>query len=288
MNVGDQSSQNKVWFNGSIVAEEDAGVSPFDHGLLTGDGVFETLISYDGNRPFAFTRHYERLKGSARPFGLNVPDSDLLNTACGEVLALNGSGPARIRITITAGRAPLGSEKGDSSENVIVASSEAPEQPRHSKVITVPFARNERGALVGLKTTSYGENVVALALAHSEGAREAVFGNVAGNLCEGSGSNIFVLCDGKLITPPLYSGCLAGVTRALTLEICNRIGITVNQIDFSVSDLENVDSAFLTSTLRQIQPISAVNGMLLGEVESEVYLKIKREFDQLIENEIDP
>ena len=101
MNVGDQSSQNKVWFNGRIVAEEDAGVSPFDHGLLTGDGVFETLISYDGNRPFAFTRHYERLKGSARPFGLNVPDADLLNAACEEVLALNGSGPARIRITIT-------------------------------------------------------------------------------------------------------------------------------------------------------------------------------------------
>lgn len=288
MNPSDQSAHNKLWVNGNIVAEEDAGVSPFDHGLLTGDGVFETLISYDGNRPFAFTRHYERLNGSARPFGLNVPDSDLLNAACEEVLALNGSGPARIRITITAGRAPLGSEKGDSSENVIVASSEAPQQPLHSKVITVPFARNERGALVGLKTTSYGENVVALALAHSEGAREAIFGNVAGNLCEGSGSNIFVFCDGQLITPPLSSGCLAGVTRALTLEICDRIGITVNQIDFPVSDLKNVDSAFLTSTLRQIQPISKVDGISLSELESEICLKIKSEFDRVVENEIDP
>ena len=288
MNPSDQSAHNKLWVNGNIVAEEDAGVSPFDHGLLTGDGVFETLISYDGNRPFAFTRHYERLNGSARPFGLNVPDSDLLNAACEEVLALNGSGPARIRITITAGRAPLGSEKGDSSENVIVASSEAPQQPLHSKVITVPFARNERGALVGLKTTSYGENVVALALAHSEGAREAIFGNVAGNLCEGSGSNIFVFCDGQLITPPLSSGCLAGVTRALTLEICDRIGITVNQIDFPVSDLKNVDSAFLTSTLRQIQPISKVDGIPLSELESEICLKIKSEFNRVVENEIDP
>ena len=141
---------------------------------------------------------------------------------------------------------------------------------------------------MGLKTTSYGENVVALALAHSEGAREAIFGNVAGNLCEGSGSNIFVFCDGQLITPPLSSGCLAGVTRALTLEICDRIGITVNQIDFPVSDLKNVDSAFLTSTLRQIQPISKVDGISLSELESEICLKIKSEFDRVVENEIDP
>ena len=288
MNLGDQSAHNKLWLNGSIVAEEEAGVSPFDHGLLTGDGIFETLISYDGVKPFAFTRHYERLLRSARPFGLNVLNFDQLNSACEEVLALNSSVPARLRITITGGRAPLGSEKGVSPENVIVASSEAPEQPAHSKVITVPFARNERSALVGLKTTSYGENVVALALAHREGAREAIFGNVAGNLCEGSGSNIFVFFNGQLITPPLSSGCLPGITRALTLEICDRIGISVNQIDFPMSDLSNVNSAFLTSTLRQIQPIEAINGAYLDEVDSDDFLKIKSEFDQLIGNEVDP
>lgn len=288
MNLSDKRAQNQLWLNGDIVSEKDAAVSPFDHGLLTGDGVFETLISYDGNKPFAFTRHFERLIKSARPFGLNVPEAELLSDACEAVLALNQASPARLRITITAGRAPLGSEKGSDSENVIVASSEVPEQPRHSKVITVPYARNEHGALVGLKTTSYGENVVALALAHSKGAREAIFPNVSGNLCEGSGSNIFIVSNGQLITPPLSSGCLPGVTRALALEICNRIGIHVNQIDFPMTDLTNVDSAFLTSTLRQIQPIESIDGISLKDVECNEQLKIKNEFTRLIQSEIDP
>ena len=122
--------------------------------------------------------------------------------------------PARLRITITGGVAPLGSEKGRSKENVIIASNIAPVQPDFSDVITVSFPRNEYGALSGLKTTSYGENVIALAQAHSMGAKEAIFGNVSGNLCEGTGSNIFVSYQGKLITPPLSSGCLAGVTRS--------------------------------------------------------------------------
>ncbi|NCG26349.1 MAG: 4-amino-4-deoxychorismate lyase, partial [Verrucomicrobiales bacterium] len=147
---------------------------------------------------------------------------------------------------------------------------------------------NERGALVGLKTTSYGENVVALALAHSKGAREAIFGNVSGNLCEGSGSNIFIVSNGQLITPPLSSGCLSGVTRALALEICNRIGITVNQIDFPITDFTSVDSAFLTSTLRQIQPIESIDGVLLSEMESNYFLDIKNEFNRLVQSEIDP
>ncbi|HIG82671.1 MAG TPA: 4-amino-4-deoxychorismate lyase [Verrucomicrobia bacterium] len=288
MNPGDQSAHNKLWLNGSIVAEEEARISPFDHGLLTGDGVFETLISYDGIKPFAFSRHLERLIKSAQPFGLNVPRSELLSDACEAVLALNNAVPARLRITITAGRAPLGSEKGSDSENVIVASSQASEQPPHSKVITVPYVRNERGALVGLKTTSYGENVVALALAHSKGAREAIFGNVSGNLCEGSGSNIFIVSNGQLITPPLSSGCLPGVTRALALEICNRIGITVNQINFPITDLTSVDSAFLTSTLRQIQSIESIDGVPLNVMESNDFLKIKNEFNRLVQSEIDP
>ena len=75
MNLSHKRAQNQLWLNGDIVSEEDAAVSPFAHGLLTGDGVFETLISYDGNKPFAFTRHFERLIKSARPFGLNVPDA---------------------------------------------------------------------------------------------------------------------------------------------------------------------------------------------------------------------
>ena len=92
------------------------------------------------------------------------------------------------------------------------------EAAESSRVATVPWPRNERGALAGLKTTSYGENVVMLAYAKARGAGEAVMANLAGHLCEGTGTNVFYVVDGELRTPSLESGCLAGVTRALVLE----------------------------------------------------------------------
>ena len=286
----DRSCNNKeglIWLNGEFVQEFDARVSVFDHGLLTGDGVFETLIAYDNN-PFAYTRHYRRLERSAKAFNLNVPDINLIRNACVKVLDSTSIFPARLRITITGGVAPLGSEKGRSEENVIIASNIAPVQPDFSDVITVSFPRNEHGALSGLKTTSYGENVIALAQAHSVGAKEAIFGNVSGNLCEGTGSNIFVSHQGKLITPPLSSGCLAGVTRSLVIEICERFRIPVSEENLKIDSLENVEFAFLTSTLREVQPIETINGIKLPIVLNSTVQKIKDEFKSLISENPDP
>ena len=286
----DSSCNNKeglIWLNGEFVQEFDARVSVFDHGLLTGDGVFETLIAYDNN-PFAYTRHYRRLERSAKAFNLNVPDINLIRNACVKVLDSSSIFPSRLRITITGGVAPLGSEKGRSEENVIIASNIAPVQPDFSDVITVSFPRNEHGALSGLKTTSYGENVIALAQAHSVGAKEAIFGNVSGNLCEGTGSNIFVSHQGKLITPPLSSGCLAGVTRSLVIEICERFRIPVSEENLKIDSLENVEFAFLTSTLREVQPIETINGIKLPIVLNSTVQKIKDEFKSLISENPDP
>ena len=287
MSAPASASTAVIWFNGQLVAESGASVSPFDHGLLTGDGVFETLIAY-GDTPFAFTRHYSRLQRSAGVFGLGVPDADVLRQACCDVIAANDHAPARVRITITGGEAPLGSEKGDSGETAIVAAGRAPDQPGASEVVTVPFPRNERGALVGLKTTSYGENVVALARAHAAGAREAIFGNTAGNLCEGTGSNIFIVRDGQLITPPLSAGCLPGVTRALVIELCGQLGIDLKEIDTPLTELQKADSAFLTSTLRAVQPIASVDGQPLPEVQTPVATSLRKAFFDLTEEKVDP
>ena len=245
------------------------------------------MIAYK-DVPFAFTRHYKRLQKSASAFGLKVPDLDFLRDACIKVLKANNLFPSRLRITITGGPSPLGSEKGDAPENVIIASSIAPKQPETSRVITVPYPRNEHGALAGLKTTSYGENVIALAEAHSKGAREAIFGNISGNLCEGTGSNIFVFYSEKLITPPLSSGCLAGVTRALVIEICKQLGISVIEDDTKLEFLEKVEFAFLTSTLREVQVIESVNDVILPIVTSPIIQKIKCEFDRISSSDQDP
>jgi branched-chain amino acid aminotransferase len=128
------------------------------------------------------------------------------------------------------------------------------------RVVTVPWPRNERGAVAGLKTTSYAENVVALAYAAEREASEAIFGNLAGNLCEGTGSNVFYVVDGELRTPSLKSGCLAGITRALLLE-----WVEAREVDEPMKVLGRADEVFLASTTRDVQAVRRCDDRDLGE-----------------------
>ena len=244
----------KVWVNGRVCEETDASVSPFDHGLLTGDGVFETVRAYRG-KPFALGRHLDRLKASGDGLGLEVPDFELLRSAVDEVIEANALTEARVRITVTGGRSPLGSVRGADEPLVIVAAAPHTDYEPGVSVAIAPWPKSERSAVAGLKTTSYAENVVALAWARERGAGEAIFTNLSGNLCEGTGTNLFAVIDDLLITPPLSAGCLAGVTRALVVET-----LKVEERDLPASALGEASEAFLTSTTREVHPISSVDG----------------------------
>lgn len=278
-----------VWINTELVDETSAVISPFDHGLLTGDGVFETLRVY-GGKPFAWRRHLERLAQSGEGMGLSVPEHSVLRNAADEVLTANSLQDARLRITITGGRAPLGSDRGDAEPTVIIAASALPPIAPEIDVVTVPWPRNERSAIAGLKTISYGENVRALAYAHERDAGEAIFANTVGNLCEGTGTNVFLVTetDGTVITPPLSSGCLPGVTRALAIEACIDLGLECREIDVPVGVLASAHEAFLTSTVREIQPISSVDGEELTFSPGNATEWIAMAFTALVARDIDP
>lgn len=271
-----------VWMNGDLVDAATASISVFDHGLTVGDGVFETLKVYRG-RPFAARRHLERLATSAAGLGLVAPPPDVLRTAMEEVVDANAVGDGAVRITFTGGPGPLGSARGNLGQTVIVATAPLAGWPTTTAVSVVPWPRNERGAVVGLKTTSYAENVVALAYALERGSGEALFLNLAGNVCEGTGSNIFIGVDGRLVTPPLSSGCLAGVTRALILEA----GIAVES-DITVAELEQSTEAFLASTTREVQAIGAVDSRLLPAAPGPLTESASAAFASLVEANIDP
>ena len=244
----------QVWLNGSLIDAHEATVSIFDHGLTVGDGVFETLKAIHG-RPFAIRRHLDRLRRSADGLGLRLPfDDDTLRTAMAEVLASHDLPSARVRITVTGGAAPLGSERGEGAATVVVAVGELKDSDPTAAVCVVPWPRNERGAMAGIKTTSYAENVKALAHAKERGCTEALFETTTGLLCEGTGSNVFVGIDGRLLTPPLSSGCLAGVTRDLLLVVTEAV-----EEDISMAAFRTADEVFLTSTGRDVQPVHLVD-----------------------------
>lgn len=247
-----------MWMNGELLPDDDARVSVFDHGLVVGDGVFETIKVATGV-PFAMTRHLVRLRRSALGLGLPEPDIDAIRDGALAVIAASG-GPvlARLRVTVTGGVSPLGSERGNAPVTAIVAMAEQPLPAASVDVVTVPWPRNERGALSGLKTTSYGENVRALAYAAERGGGEAIFANTVGQLCEGTGTNVFVVRGGRLLTPPLSSGCLAGVTRALVIEWAD-----AEEADLSLDALAGAEEAFLSGTTRDVQPIRNVDGAAL-------------------------
>ncbi|WP_326600068.1 aminotransferase class IV [Streptomyces sp. NBC_01803] len=271
-----------IWLDGELRDADSARVSVFDHGLTVGDGVFETLRTEHG-RAFATSRHLDRLAASAAGLGLPEPDRDEVRRACAAVLAATPLPFGRLRVTYTGGPAPLGSDRGDASPTLLVAHAEATRVPESTAVVTVPWTRNERGALTGLKTTSYAENVIALAHARRAAASEALFANTAGRLCEGTGSNVFVVLDGEPHTPPLSSGCLAGITRALILEW---VGAT--ETDLPMDSLERAEEIFLTSSLRDVQAVRRIDDRTVPGAPGPVTAKAARVFRERSAADIDP
>jgi len=241
----------RVWINGEVLADPSAPAVPVtDHGLTVGDAVFEAVKVVEG-QPFALGLHLERLGRSAAGLGLEGLDVDVVRRGVAAVLDGEPMALGRLRITVTAGPAPMGSGRGSGDPTVIVAAAPMSHNPETTTVVTVPWPRNERAALAGMKTTSYAENVVALAAAQEKGATEAVFANLKGHLCEGTGSNVFYVVDGELRTPTLASGCLAGVTRRLLLEWFGGV-----EVDEPIEVAAGADEIFLVSTTRDVQAVT--------------------------------
>jgi branched-chain amino acid aminotransferase len=252
-------TQVRVWVNGRLVTADEPALTALDHGLTVGDGVFETLKVVDGE-PFAVTRHLRRLASSAAGLGLLPPDAALVREGMAAVLAAGDPIDfGRLRITMTAGPGPLGSDRGDAAPTYVVVASPARRPEASTVVSVVPWTRNERSAVAGLKTTSYAENVVALAYAREHGASEAIFANTRGHLCEGTGTNVFVALGDRLVTPPLSAGCLAGITRELVLDWAIGDGIEVVEADVGLDDLRSAREVLLTSSTRDVQPVHQVD-----------------------------
>ena len=280
-------SAQAVWIDGRLLQPDLPHLRADDHGVLVGDGVFETLLVLrrgKGLAAFAVRRHLERLRRSARILRFECPYSDdELRAAIAQCLDV-APGAGVVRITATSGGGPLGSGRSESrGSTIVIAGNRPPDYPPGTAVAIMSFPRNERGAMAGVKTTSYAENVLALDMARERGASEAIFADTRGRVSEGTGSNIFWSDGERLHTPPLDTGCLAGVTRALLLE-----QLDIAETHLPVKDLPEVSEAFLASSTRIVQSIARIDGTELPVVDGPLTAAAAKATADLIATDIDP
>lgn len=257
-----------IWTGGQLDPEQVP-----DPGLTLGLGVFETLTLLSG-RPFALERHLQRLVDGARRLRLPEPDTVEIRAAV-EALSEQASdiAHARLRLTWTAGGAGRGTLLGTLA-NYRAPTTVAVELSRHR--------RNEASAIAGIKCTSFAENILALQEATSRGADEALLANSRGELSEGATSNVFVETGGELLTPPLDSGCLPGITRALCLEWGREAGLPIRETPMPFDVMNTTEHAAVTSALKGIVAVHRVGtrplqqGPLTGEL-AEIYVRHRLE-----------
>ena len=259
--------------SGALVPATDATISVFDHGFTVADGIFETMKVVDG-RVFLWPWHLERLHVSADILGLQLPPDDHLTDVVLKVARANPQA-GRLRLTITAGDGPLGSDRSGSDVSVVAAASASKPWPSTAQLGIAGWPRNERSPLVAAKTTSYAEQVLALEHAHRAQASEAIFFNTEGHLTEGTGSNIFIVHAGVVKTPPTADGLLAGITRRFVLTLADD-GIPMREEPITADMLLNADEVFISSSTRDIQPVDRVEERQYSV--GEVTLELQRRF----------
>lgn len=272
---------NICWVNGNLLSPEEKAVSAIDHGIIVGDGVFETVKVIDGH-PFAISRHLKRLEESSKGLGIEPPDLKSVTEAVEEVLNADKESE-RLRITWSSGPGPLSSSRGNKTGTLSLASSNGTKWPESEKIHLSQWTRNENGALKGIKSTSYAENVIALKAANDLGFSEAIFLNTKGNICEGTGTNIFFVVNDTLITPNLDSGCLAGITRELVIELTS-----VVEREISFQEISQSSEAFLTSSTRDISAVSAIDEINFPKAPGKVTQDVKKKFADLVSSNLDP
>ena len=265
---GTRIPDKAVWINGRLVRGEDAALSVFDRGARDGGGIFETLRVY-GGRPFAWQRHMERLVLSAAELGFPVPASPTaLRDGVDALLAAQGLSDAVVRLTITrgvAGGRPTRAGAWIEAEPLGGRLWSGTRKGAGSAIVShLPF---EPGWLGRHKTTSRLALDLAREEARAAGVDEALLVSPDGQVLEGAASNVFVVRDDEVLTPPLSLPVLPGVTRAIVLALCRELGLRHRELPVSLVALLRAGEVFLTNSVQEVLPLAALAGRELPSLE---------------------
>ena len=258
------------WINGSIKPAAEATISVFDHGLLYGDGVFEGLRFYQG-KTFMLDAHLSRLQASADGIALDLPYGlDEIARAIEALIGASGRASGYLRLVVTRGEGSLGIDPRKCARpNLFIIADELAvmdiTDPSQGVRLHVAQTRRTPAECLNprVKSMNYLNNILARIEANRAGCDEALMLTLDGKVCEGSVDNVFIVSDGRLRTPPLEDGMLAGITRDVVIEVAAEAGIACEQQSLEVSDLQQADECFLTGTGAELIPVRQVGDQRL-------------------------
>jgi branched-chain amino acid aminotransferase len=265
------STPLQIYINGKLYDKEDAKISVYDHGLLYGDGVFEGIRSYGGN-VFHMDDHLDRLWNSAKAIILEIPISKAeMAQAIVDTLEVNKIRDGYIRVVVTRGAGSLGLDPNRCSDpQVIIITDRIALYPpelyeQGLEIITASTLRNHPAALSPrIKSLNYLNNILAKIEGVQAGCIEALMLNCKGEVAECTGDNIFIVRQGRLLTPPLEASILEGITRDVVIDLARQIGITVLETPLTKHDVYIADECFLTGTAAELVPVVKVDSRTIG------------------------
>jgi branched-chain amino acid aminotransferase len=280
----------QIYIDGAYHDREHAKISVFDHGLLYGDGVFEGIRVYD-SCVFRLRQHLDRLYESARALALEIPLSpDALRGVVLETVRRNGRPNAYIRLVVTRGEGDLGLDPNNCKRATVICIVDDVKLYREEvyrqglKVVTAATRQVGNASFDSrIKSLNYLKNVLAKIEAHRAGALEAVMLNEEGFVAECTADNVFIVKAGALVTPPLWDGALAGITRGAILELAARMGIPAREGRLTRFDLFNADECFLTGTGAELIPVVDVDNRRIGDgAPGPITLRVLEAFRKII------
>ena len=278
-----------VYIDGKFYPKSEAKISVYDHGLLYGDGVFEGIRAYNGI-VFHLKDHIDRLYRSAHPIFLKIPlTKSQLTEAVLKTLKKNNLTNAYIRLVVTRGVGDLGLDPRKCPKATIIIITEpmlqlnSPEALANGITTTITWVKRNPvdAATHEIKSLNYLNSILGKIEANNTGADEAICLNKTGYVCEGVGENIFIVRDGEIITPPVSSGALNGITRAVIIRLAKKLGIEVIERNITPNELFTADEAFFTGTAAEVAPIREVNKRVIGAGKpGPVTKRIMQEFEK--------
>lgn len=261
----------KVYVNGSILEEDKAVIPVFDRVFLYGDGVFETMRSYNGVI-FLLNDHLDRLYSAMKSLKIRQPfSSKETEKAIYELLRVNGLKDASVRVTVSRGVSKdraFNISQNEAASLVITAIKFLPRPPRYyTKGIKVDIARSRKNSTSlssNFKVPSYLDSIIARNEAIPKGSFETFFLNESDHVCEGSVSSIFMVNGNRLMTPSLDCGVLPGITRKAVLKLAPYVALGTQEGKFTESELKDSDEVFVTNSLIEIIPVVNIDGRRIG------------------------